>query len=332
MSRHQIISDFARTLLASPEVELEVQPLRGGLQAEGISLIHARRGCDAETTSFVVKPMSGTAVREYRVHAAVQQSGSVAAPRILGCVDSASDSCAYLFMEWVPAATAWPWDQHAHAAEVLRQLARLHEWDVCSFSPVISDWDYDAELACSAESTVELYRSLFRSGFRVWQRPMIRPLERVARSVTALRRQAMEFTGAALLHGDTHPGNAVIRDRNGALQAVLLDWGRARLGSPLEDIMSWVHSLGFWERNARQTHDTLLLEYRRAAGLSDSLPSSFRSVAWMAGACNAMAGALRYHLAVAADPNQDDGSRRTASAAAADWLRIVRRADAICRS
>jgi hypothetical protein len=328
----EIICRFAEQLLQHHEIDIEIQPLRGGLEAAGISLVHATRRDAAASASFVVKPMRGAAVREYWVHRAVQRSCEAAAPKILGCLEADSEDTVYVFMEWVPALDTWPWRHREHAAKVLQQLARVHECAVGSVSPLICQWDYDDELSQSAASTVELYGSLFQSGVRIGERPMLRPLERIAAVVTAMRKQAVEVTGAALLHGDAHPGNAVLREKNGALEAVLLDWGRARSGSPLEDVMSWIHSLGFWEPSARRIHDTLLVEYRRACGFSDDLPSSFRSAAWLAGACNAMAGALRYHLSVVADPQNAPEVRWTSSLAAADWLRIARRADAIWRS
>jgi hypothetical protein len=42
---------------------------------------------------------------------------------------------------------------------------------------------------------------------------------------------------------------------------------------------------------------------------------------WMAAARNAMAGALRYHLAVLADPTRSKQDRFEAYRAVRDWLR-----------
>jgi hypothetical protein len=103
----------------------------------------------------------------------------------------------------------------------------------------------------------------------------------------------------------------------------VLHWGRARVGSPMEDLMSGLHSLGLWELSARRIHDAMLTEHRRACGSPDGLPDSYnRSLSWLAGACNAMAGALRYHLAVSADPERAPEDRWKSARAAADWLRI----------
>jgi hypothetical protein len=40
----------------------------------------------------------------------------------------------------------------------------------------------------------------------------------------------------------------------------LIDWARARRGSPFEDVASWLHSLGCWEPEARRRHDSLLTD------------------------------------------------------------------------
>jgi aminoglycoside phosphotransferase (APT) family kinase protein len=156
---------------------------------------------------------------------------------------------------------------------------------------------------------------------------MLRALERLSSRIGPIRRQLAAFTGTAVLHGDAHPGNALIpRSRNGA-RVVLLDWGRARAGSPLEDVSSWLQSLGFWEPQARRAHDTLLSRYIRYRAIGTGLTRQFRDAYWLAGACNAFAGALRYHLSVMNDSSRAPRERVISRLAAADWLRIVRRAD-----
>ena len=71
--------------------------------------------------------------------------------------------------------------------------------------------------------------------------------------------------------------------------------------------------------------------YLRARGLAAGLTRQFRDAYWLAGACNAFAGALQYHLAVMNDPARPPAARATSTRAAADWLRIVRRADECLR-
>jgi aminoglycoside phosphotransferase (APT) family kinase protein len=73
-------------------------------------------------------------------------------------------------------------------------------------------------------------------------------LRRVVAALPGMRRQLMSSSplGQAVLHGDVHSGNVLIREVTGKRSAVLLDWARARLGSPLEDVSSWLESLGHW--------------------------------------------------------------------------------------
>jgi hypothetical protein len=70
---------------------------------------------------------------------------------------------------------------------------------------------------------------------------------------------------------------------------------RARPGAALEDVSAWVQSLGHWELQARRVHDTLVRTSLVARGLEPVLPRDFRRLYWVAGACNALAGALPYH-------------------------------------
>jgi aminoglycoside phosphotransferase (APT) family kinase protein len=129
-----------------------------------------------------------------------------------------------------------------------------------------------------------------------------------------------------------HSGNAMVRAGQEAERVVLLDWGRARLGSPLEDVSSWLQSLGYWEPEAKRRHDTLLQRYLVARGLVPRLGRDLRDAYWLASAGNVLAGALRYYLVVA-DGGGGAPSRTRAEAgrAARDQLRVVRRADAIWR-
>ena len=103
-------------------------------------------------------------------------------------------------------------------------------------------------------------------------------------------------------------------------------WARARHGSALEDVGSWLHSLGAWEPEARRRHDTLFKRYLTARGLPVKLGADVRDLYWLASASNALAGALAYHLAVAAD-QRARGNHDSAMRCASGWLRVLRRAD-----
>ena len=112
---------------------------------------------------------------------------------------------------------------------------------------------------------------------------------------------------------------------------MLLDWGRARLGSPLEDVSSWLQSLGYWEPAAKRRHDTLLAGYLAARGLAARADRELRDAYWLAGASNALSGALLVHLRTSRDAPPGSRQRAAADQAAADALRVIRRAAACWR-
>jgi len=134
--------------------------------------------------------------------------------------------------------------------------------------------------------------------------------------------------GCRPIHGDVHSGNVLVRRRGGGDDPVLIDWGRARLASPLEDVSSLLQSLGYWEPEWRRRHDTLLADYLFAFGTEPTLTSSVRAAYWMAGASNVLAGALLHHLCIATDCRQSTSRRRAAGNAAQDALRVIRCASA----
>jgi hypothetical protein len=198
----------------------------------------------------------------------------------------------------------------------------------------LAAWDYEADLSRSAAATLEVYEQAMAHESLASLRAGRGAMRRMVASLPAVRAALLAAApfGRAVLHGDAHSGNALVRIRDGAEQVVLLDWARARLGSPLEDVSSWLQSLGYWEPEARRRHDTLLRRYLAARGLPAHLGRELRDAYWLAGACNVLAGALRYHLLVAdgwgAAPSR---TRADAARAARDHLRIIRRADALWR-
>jgi aminoglycoside phosphotransferase (APT) family kinase protein len=120
----------------------------------------------------------------------------------------------------------------------------------------------------------------------------------------------------------------VVRRRNCRDEPVLIDWGRARIGSPLEDVSSWLHSLAEWEPEVRRRHDTLFVSYLTARGMDGRLPSDLRAAYWFAGASNAFSGGLLYHLAQMLDQRATSRRRLRAAYSAREWIRVLRRADA----
>src|SRR5690606_22940729 len=93
-----------------------------------------------------------------------------------------------------------------------------------------------------------------------------------------------------------------------------------------EDVASWLHALGCWEPQARRRHDTLLRVYLDARRVRRALDTGLRVEYWLASACNGLSGAIRYHIALAADPASTDKQRRDAARALRSWQRVIRRA------
>jgi aminoglycoside phosphotransferase (APT) family kinase protein len=236
-----------------------------------------------------------------------------------------------MFLEWVAPSDPWPWKNLEATALVVEQLAHVHACETSDFVDALESWDYDRELLESADATVELYRAAFLNGVRPGNRPMLRRLERVTSALPVIRRELAAFIGATVLHGDAHTGNAIIRRSGESTEAVLLDWGRARIGSPLEDLCSWLQPVSFWEPETRRVQETLTKRYLRARGIAVELTPQFRDAYWLAAACNGLSGALRYHLLVMCDARRSPDEQRWAARASADWLRIIRRADACVR-
>jgi aminoglycoside phosphotransferase (APT) family kinase protein len=223
----------------------------------------------------------------------------------------------------------------ALAGLVLEQLAHLHATlPRAAFATAAPHWDYDAELVRSAQTTLAQYERVVAHEDLAALRPVGPALRRMVDALPAVRRQlgAAGPFGPAVLHGDVHAGNAVVRAQSGTERVVLLDWARARVGPPLEDVSSWLQSLGFWEPVARRRHDTLLRRYLAARGASTHLGRDLRDAYWLAAAGNALAGALRYYLTVADGwGGAPSRARADAARAARDHLRVLRRADAVWR-
>jgi aminoglycoside phosphotransferase (APT) family kinase protein len=306
-------------------VALELRPLSQGLEAAGVYDVRARHEDltgRSKQVGFVVKRLGEGAARELSIHAAAGQAGI--APRLLG-IEPLGDTAWLACLERVRAWRAWPWQDPALAALVFEKLAHLH---TAVEPPPAAQWDYEAFLQASARQTLAVFDQVAWKPELAPLRSRRRALERLVGEVPRLRATLMAG-GTALLHGDVHTGNVVLRMRKQGPEAVLLDWGRSRIGSPLEDVSSWLASLGFWEPAVMRGHDTLLRHYLVTRGGPATLDRQLRDRYWLAGASNALAGALRYHLAVAGHDGRPDRSRSLR--AAADWLRVIRRADALWR-
>jgi aminoglycoside phosphotransferase (APT) family kinase protein len=324
----QIIANFLARRWSVPPggVAVDVRPIAGGLESRVARASVAAEGHQGrEPRRLVVKELSGRHRRESRIYrwlwATVERPP---AARMLG-LDSIGEND-YLYLEDVRAAQVWPWADPAIAASVCRELARLHDAPARP-SGVFGEWDYGAELERSAGETLEAaLEARDSAGVRYWRRPG--ELKRVIAALPAMRARLME-AGTTVIHGDVHPGNVIVEATAGGHRVALIDWARARIGSPLEDAASWLHSVGCWEPEARRRHDTLLAAYLQARRMPRTATPELRRAYWFASASNGLSGAICYHLAVLTDPNSTGRMVADSRHALRHWERVIRRAAAL---
>jgi Ser/Thr protein kinase RdoA (MazF antagonist) len=318
-------------------LEMDIRPLRGGLESPAVARVGARYHDDRgrpRLFSFVVKRLEGGTAREAAIYETLVSSlAPDFSPGLLGIDRMAEDRC-LLFLESIRPVRRWPWRETELAALVLERLAGFHEAAARGGEPPpLPSWDYESDLLASARKTLAFLAELPREDDFLPLRRSLPALRRMVQALPELRRHLLEAAplGRTVIHGDVHPGNILIRVRNTRELPVLLDWGRARTGSPLEDVSSWLQSLGFWEPQARRRHDTLLVRYLTARGLPPRLDRALRDAYWLAGASNALSGALAYHLWRAMQEAAGSKQRAAAVDAAGDCLRVIRRADTCWR-
>lgn len=314
-------------------LDLRRRPLLGGLEAAAVELIGARyrdaRG-RPRVIHMVAKRVSGAARREAAVYERLLATrvAPAPAPRLLA-VDAPSRGTLVLYLEAVRRASAWPWREVTTSRALLQRMATFHLASADARRAVPA-WDYEAELIESARATLELLEELRREPeFSLMLRRSVPAARRFVHGLPRVREQLLGYAPlhSGPIHGDVHTGNALLRMRGSRPEPILIDWGRARIGSPLEDVSSWLQSLGTWEPEARRRHDSLLAGYLSERGLSRKLPSHLRSVYAFAGASNALAGALRHHLLTAAGAPRSR-ERARAAHSALTWLRVIRQAAA----
>jgi hypothetical protein len=307
---------------------LDFEPLHGGLES---TVIRARVTSSLQPSvipsAFVIKQLPSGRDREALVYSLLwQRLRRPPAPRVFGG-DLVQDRT-YLYLEDVRADVPWPWANTCVTSLVCRELARLHQSTALPREPFA--WDYETELTRSAESTLELADAARdASGRRYWTR--MGDLRCVVAALPDIRRYLLAGT-LTIIHGDLHPGNVLVRTRGDTREAVFIDWGRARLGSPLEDVSSWLQSLGCWEPQARRRHDTLMRAYLEARTDVASLTPMLRIEYWLASASNGLAGAIRYHLAVLSDRRSSADAFHHSQLALGAWHRVMRRAAAVVRT
>lgn len=334
MSADRLAAFVARFWGEPRGLRLDVRALRGGLESAAVAEVTARF-FDAldrpRSAAFVVKALEGTPAREADIYQhLVAPLGGEIAPALLGIERHGAASC-LLFLERIRPVRRWPWREEAAARRLLERLAYLHATAVpVEAREILSDWDYESELVERTRSAAEELETLPREQDFAPLRQGLGSLRRIGEALPEVRRQLLAFAplGTVAIHGDAHTGNAMIRSGE---RPVLLDWGRARLGSPLEDVSSWLQSLGYWEPAAKRRHDTLLAGYLAARGLPARADRELRDAYWLAGASNALSGALLVHLWTLRGAPPGSRQRAAAIRAAADALRVIRRAVACWR-
>ena len=315
-----------RWSVPAEQIQIKTRALHGGLESAvtraDVQVTQSR--ADDIPRRLVVKELHGRATREAGVYELLATYfADPPTARVYGSI--AAGPSRFLFLEDVRSATSWPWQDTAASVAVCRALARLH--DVAFTRASIPFWDYEAELARSAQDTLALAASArSTNATRVWQ--PLRELKRVVDALPRLRARLFA-TGTTLIHGDVHPGNVIMqRDELGA-RVTFIDWARARNGSPLEDVASWLHSLGCWEPEGRRRHDTLLRAYLDARRSPERLTNDLRIRYWFASVSNGLAGAIRHHIAILGNPATGVRARTNSRMALQAWERVVRRAAAL---
>ncbi len=303
-----------------PALELSLEPMGGGLESSVVrAIFRSPIPKNLWPSSFVIKELRGLQRRETHIYRALwNRSTAPPAVRLLG-IEKAEDAD-YLYLEEATQEFAWPWRQTLISAAVCRALARLHDGEQLRENK-LTGWDYESHLSKSADETVAVaLTARDEAGVRYWRR--IGDLRRVVTALPKIRSALLEAT--TFIHGDVHSGNVIVRaSENGEI--AFIDWARARFGSPLEDVASWLHSLGCWEPEARRRHDTLLRAYLEARSSKQTLTPKIRTAYWYASASNGLSGAIRYHLSVLTDP-ECSSEMKTASARVLNtWERIIRR-------
>lgn len=313
---------------------VRIRSLRGGLQAAGVFRVQAQLRSPTHrlrSAQFVVKLVHGEMRRELAVYRALEASPTeTLAPRLLGVAHT--DATTLLFLEWVRPVCAWPWRDIHTARRVLVRLAQLHQGQWGTEPEEALPWAYERALYQSGQATLETLQRVARDKGAVQLQAAVPMTKRLVAALPEIRRVLLATSPHAVwIHGDMHPGNVIMRRRAAGMEPVLLDWARARAGSPLEDVSAWVQSLGHWEPEARRFHDTLVRTYLVARGLEPVLDRAFRRLYWVAGACNALAGALRYHLTTL-EQARTPIKQATTLTLVQKWLRVIRRADASWRA
>ena len=313
---------FASTTWSIPvaDLELSLQEIVGGLESRVVrAIFRSRLAKDLRSSSFVVKELRGLQRRETTIYRELW-TRSTAPPTVQLLGIEKTEDTDYLYLEEATPQSEWPWNQTFTSAAVCHALARLHDSEQWQPKNLIA-WDYESHLANSANETLAVaLDARNEAGLRHWRR--IGDLRRVVAALPKMRSALLKAT--AFIHGDVHSGNVILRAGEKA-EIAFIDWARARFGSPLEDLASWLHSLGCWEPEARRRHDTLLRAYLEARSSKQPITKGLRTLYWYASASNGLSGAIRYHLLQLMDPGRSSEMKSDSARILRSWERVIRR-------
>ena len=239
------------------DLHVRLEPLHGGLESTVMrARIDLRSPSAGVPERLVVKALRAGLEREADVYEWLWRSfPQPPAVRLVG--RQSIGARLHLYLEEADTWLAWPWADTSLAVAVCRLLARFHD-SAAGARPACA-WNYEAELADSAERTLQFAASARdAAGRRPWRR--LGDLRRVVRALPEIRSWLLSQE-TTIIHGDVHPNNVCRSAAPASSRLVLIDWGRSRTGSPFEDVASWLQSLGCWEPQARRRHDTLLRAY-----------------------------------------------------------------------
>jgi hypothetical protein len=312
-------------------VSFTCAPLRGGLESEFVAWVRAsvrRSDGRPKRFSFIAKLLGPGLLREAQIYRALAGSRLSLAPRLLG-VEASGEHSHFLLLERAREQAAWPWRDTDTTIAVLKQLARLHREQTLRRAFGADGWDYEHQLLLAAQRAVAALEAPPFAGDSAWGSARC-GLRRLVGGIGRFRRDLLgsgRFPSGPV-HGDVHTGNVVLVGRGSGGRVVLLDWSRARIGSPLEDVSSWTESLGLWEPEARRRHDTLIQGYLSAHGQAGQLDGELRAYYWLAAASNVLAGALEYHLRLIASTDTEPARLQQARHGTRAALRVVTQAAA----
>lgn len=244
--------------LARGRLQISLRRLGRGFESE-VARVRSRATFAPLHNGSSSKRVSGRCRRESTMYQLLRVTTQPSLTPTLFGVDG-SGQLEQLCLEDVHPSAAWPWADIGLSGPVCRALAALHRLDLDGSR--LAAWDYDLELRRSAEQAMHLALTVTNSmGERCWKR--VGDLRRVVRALPCMRTR-LRRQGTVVIHGDVHPGNVLVRKDPQGSRIVLIDWGRARYGSPLEDLASWLQSVGCWEPEARRRHDSLFRAYLQA--------------------------------------------------------------------